>query len=170
MLRDARRVPTLCSAAGPVLLFSFSTKKNQTVLSAFLFHFFHSFFFSIPTNYTGTTSYMSDDDNDDAPLLQASPSNSGIGIRAVPLTILTGYLGSGKSTIVNRILHSPSHGLRIMVIENEIADGIGNVKGGQVRAGIEGMLIRSDPLSPSPSSAAPAAAEEAVPNYEVRAI
>ena len=38
----------------------------------------------------------------------------------VPITLITGFLGSGKTTLVNRILTSPDHGLRILVIENEI--------------------------------------------------
>src|SRR3954469_10622953 len=36
----------------------------------------------------------------------------------IPSTILTGFLGAGKTTLVNRILQE-NHGLRIAVIENE---------------------------------------------------
>ena len=36
-----------------------------------------------------------------------------------PVTIVTGFLGSGKTTLVNRILMSHDHGKRIVVIENE---------------------------------------------------
>lgn len=36
-----------------------------------------------------------------------------------PVTIITGFLGSGKTTLVNRILTSDDHGKRIVVIENE---------------------------------------------------
>lgn len=39
----------------------------------------------------------------------------------IPVTIITGFLGSGKTTLVNRIL-SESHGLRIAVIENEFGE------------------------------------------------
>ena len=37
----------------------------------------------------------------------------------VPVTILTGFLGSGKTTLINYILKSPNHGKKIAVIENE---------------------------------------------------
>src|SRR5580658_9298265 len=39
----------------------------------------------------------------------------------IPVTVLTGFLGSGKTTLVNRIL-SESHGKRIAVIENEFGE------------------------------------------------
>ena len=38
----------------------------------------------------------------------------------VPITLITGFLGSGKTTLVNRVLTSPDHGLRVLVIENEL--------------------------------------------------
>jgi G3E family GTPase len=40
----------------------------------------------------------------------------------VPVTILTGYLGSGKTTLVNHILSDTSHGKKIAIIENEFGD------------------------------------------------
>jgi len=44
----------------------------------------------------------------------------------VPVTILTGFLGSGKTTLVNRILRE-QHGHRIAVIENEFGEaGVDN--------------------------------------------
>ncbi len=38
-----------------------------------------------------------------------------------PVTILTGFLGSGKTTMINRLLRDPD-GLRIAVIENEFGE------------------------------------------------
>jgi G3E family GTPase len=39
----------------------------------------------------------------------------------VPVTVITGFLGSGKTTLVNRIL-TENHGRRIAVIENEFGE------------------------------------------------
>ncbi|GAQ89223.1 hypothetical protein KFL_004990080 [Klebsormidium nitens] len=44
--------------------------------------------------------------------------------KAVPVTIITGHLGSGKTTLVNHIL-TTNHGLRIAVILNEFGEGLG---------------------------------------------
>merc|ERR1719506_1147855 len=40
----------------------------------------------------------------------------------IPVTILTGFLGAGKTTLVNYILKSPDHGLKFAIIENEFGD------------------------------------------------
>jgi G3E family GTPase len=53
-----------------------------------------------------------------------------------PVTILSGFLGSGKTTLINYILKSPDHGKRIAVIENEFGGGGG---GGGSRSE-EGLL------------------------------
>lgn len=41
--------------------------------------------------------------------------------QAVPVTVLTGFLGSGKTTLINRILKE-AHGRRFAVIENEYGE------------------------------------------------
>ena len=41
-----------------------------------------------------------------------------------PVTILSGFLGAGKTTLIQYILQSPNHGKRIAVIENEFGDGL----------------------------------------------
>ena len=47
------------------------------------------------------------------------------GVRAKPVAppaqLVTGYLGSGKTTLVNRIL-AGTHGKRVAVIENEFGE------------------------------------------------
>lgn len=40
----------------------------------------------------------------------------------VPVTVLTGFLGSGKTTLMNHILRDPNHGLRFAIIENEFGE------------------------------------------------
>jgi len=40
----------------------------------------------------------------------------------IPVTVLTGFLGSGKTTLMNHILHSPDHGMRFAIIENEFGE------------------------------------------------
>ena len=42
----------------------------------------------------------------------------------VPATVVTGFLGSGKTTLVNHILHQ-EHGKKIAVIVNEFGDAAG---------------------------------------------
>ena len=42
--------------------------------------------------------------------------------RKVPVTILTGFLGSGKTTLMNHILDDKNHGMRFAIIENEFGE------------------------------------------------
>lgn len=40
----------------------------------------------------------------------------------VPVTVLTGFLGSGKTTLMNHILNDQTHKMKFAVIENEFGD------------------------------------------------
>ena len=70
---------------------------------------------------------MSDDSfcEDDIPALVNFTASLQIdhdeSLAKVPVTILTGFLGSGKTTLIQFILRSPDHGKRIAVIENEFS-------------------------------------------------
>jgi ribosome biogenesis GTPase A len=44
--------------------------------------------------------------------------------KRIPVTIVTGYLGSGKSTLINRLL-TEDHGKRIAFIINEFGESTG---------------------------------------------
>lgn len=56
-----------------------------------------------------------------------------------PVTILSGFLGSGKTTLIRYILQSPNHGKRIAVIENEFAESQGDE---EVGLNVESMIAR----------------------------
>mmetsp|Transcript_6781 Transcript_6781/g.19016 ORF Transcript_6781/g.19016 Transcript_6781/m.19016 type:complete len:213 (+) Transcript_6781:107-745(+) len=58
--------------------------------------------------------------------VSAAPSSSEEAIkvteeRRIPITVLTGFLGSGKTTTLNQIL-TKEHGKRIAIIENEFGE------------------------------------------------
>ncbi|CPR07068.1 putative cobalamin synthesis protein [Mycobacterium bohemicum DSM 44277] len=64
-----------------------------------------------------------DQDNtrdDELERLLGAPSADSSGDRT-PVTVLTGFLGAGKTTLINRIL-SEAHGLRIAVLVNDFGD------------------------------------------------
>ena len=42
--------------------------------------------------------------------------------RKIPVTVLTGFLGSGQTTLLNHILTSTEHKMKFAVIENEFGD------------------------------------------------
>ncbi|MED6124087.1 hypothetical protein PIB30_055797 [Stylosanthes scabra] len=58
---------------------------------------------------------------------------------SVGVTLITGYLGAGKSTLVNHILNS-QHGKRIAVILNEFGEEIG-VERAMINEGDAGALV-----------------------------
>jgi G3E family GTPase len=47
--------------------------------------------------------------------------SSQTGANRIPVSVITGFLGSGKTTLINNILHG-QHGRRIAVIENEFGE------------------------------------------------
>ncbi|GAB3800475.1 GTP-binding protein [Humibacter antri] len=59
----------------------------------------------------------------------------------IPVTVLTGFLGSGKTTMVNHIL-TAEHGMRIAIIENEFGDI--NVDSALVVGGDEKLIEMSN--------------------------
>lgn len=67
---------------------------------------------------------MSESDEDDIPELVVLEENEPVDQKPCPVTILSGFLGSGKTTLIQYILRSPDHGKRIAVIENEYGDGL----------------------------------------------
>jgi G3E family GTPase len=107
-----------------------------------------------------SSTYESDDD-DEAPTLVAleDPSNEAaartsnnnetneqrfdiaLPLPPCPVTILSGFLGAGKTTLVQYILQSPDHGKRIAVIENEF--------GNSGALSIESMIARDGLTSDS---------------------
>ncbi|XP_027153436.1 COBW domain-containing protein 1 [Coffea eugenioides] len=87
-----------------------------------------------------------EDDEDEPPLAVAitatvdhvisQPSDT---FPPVGVTVITGYLGAGKSTLVNHILKT-QHGKRIAVILNEFGEEIG-VERAMINEGEEGGLV-----------------------------
>lgn len=60
----------------------------------------------------------------------------------IPVTILSGFLGSGKSTLIKFILNSPDHGKRIAVIENEYAPSVSSELRKEQELTVESMIIK----------------------------
>lgn len=61
----------------------------------------------------------------------------------VPVTILTGFLGSGKTTLIQYILRSQDHGKRIAIIENEFSGASAALEGKGNDAEREGLSIET---------------------------
>lgn len=84
------------------------------------------------------------DSDDEAPMLVAMAGPEPPveeSLPPCPVTILSGFLGSGKTTLIQYILKDPNHGKRIAVIENEFGEGLA----------VENMIARDgvDPQSDS---------------------
>merc|ERR1719188_1459298 len=56
--------------------------------------------------------------------------------KKVPVTVITGFLGSGKTTLMNHILSDNEHGLKIAVIENEFGE-----------VGVDDALLRTGKMA-----------------------
>ncbi|XP_058777387.1 uncharacterized protein LOC131651722 [Vicia villosa] len=85
---------------------------------------------------------MEHDEDEDPPLavqIQQHDDESISQQASVGVTLITGYLGSGKSTLVNHILNS-QHGKRIAVILNEFGEEIG-VERALINEGEDGAVV-----------------------------
>ena len=76
-----------------------------------------------------------EDAEDDAPQLVDLEVTEEESLPPCPVTILSGFLGSGKTTLIQYILQSPDHGKRIAIIENEFG-------GGDEGLSVESMIAR----------------------------
>ncbi|CAN6219484.1 unnamed protein product, partial [Urochloa humidicola] len=87
------------------------------------------------------------EDDDDCPPLAVElpprapypPAPASSDASPVGVTVITGYLGAGKSTLVNYILNE-QHGKRIAVILNEFGEEIG-VERAMINEGQGGALV-----------------------------
>ncbi|RVX02561.1 COBW domain-containing protein 1 [Vitis vinifera] len=84
-----------------------------------------------------------EEEDEDPPLAveinKSTPPQSQNDDVSVGVTVITGYLGAGKSTLVNFILNS-QHGKRIAVILNEFGEEIG-VERAMINEGDNGALV-----------------------------
>ncbi|XP_030593622.1 zinc-regulated GTPase metalloprotein activator 1 isoform X1 [Archocentrus centrarchus] len=71
---------------------------------------------------SGIDSGMMLDEDDDCPELVPIDTQPGLPTGQIPVTIITGYLGAGKATLLNYIL-TEQHNKRIAVILNEFGEG-----------------------------------------------
>ncbi|RDX63029.1 COBW domain-containing protein 1 [Mucuna pruriens] len=84
---------------------------------------------------------MEHDEDEEPPLaVQIRANDDSVSQQSsVGVTLITGYLGAGKSTLVNHILNS-QHGKRIAVILNEFGEEIG-VERAMINEGERGALV-----------------------------
>ncbi|CAN0870935.1 Zinc-regulated GTPase metalloprotein activator 1 [Linum grandiflorum] len=85
---------------------------------------------------------MENEEEDNPPVaveINSPEPNSGCLPSSVGVTVITGYLGSGKSTLVSYILNA-KHGKRIAVILNEFGEEIG-VERAMINEGDGGALV-----------------------------
>jgi hypothetical protein len=88
---------------------------------------------------------MEDDDEEPPMAVQIHPDvsvgkvHSSSDTVSVGVSVITGYLGAGKSTLVNYILNG-KHGKRIAVILNEFGEEIG-VERAMINEGEEGAIV-----------------------------
>ena len=82
------------------------------------------------------------DENEEAPdLVVIEKDDSPPIISPCPVTILSGFLGAGKTTLIQYILQSPDHGKRIAVIENEFGEGL-NIESMIAKDGSSGTSLQ----------------------------
>jgi CobW/HypB/UreG, nucleotide-binding domain len=79
------------------------------------------------------------DEEDDIPdLISVNASASAVSNKVVPVTIVTGFLGSGKTTMIMSLLNDPKLNKRIAVILNEFGESKGIDK--SLRMGSDGTI------------------------------
>ena len=65
---------------------------------------------------SSSSSNNNNNNNNESPARKRSRDDT------VPVTVLTGFLGSGKTTLMNHILNDTTHGMKFAVIQNEFGD------------------------------------------------
>ncbi|KAJ3145284.1 COBW domain-containing protein 1 [Geranomyces michiganensis] len=78
-----------------------------------------------PLSASTTTAAAADDDDDDDDDGNDNDRRRPPLEPKVPVTIVTGHLGSGKTTLITRLLNDNTHGKRIAVILNEFGESSG---------------------------------------------